>query len=419
MGCGASAVKEQPPQFGAVGSAASLAKWKRTHQSQPKLVECSLPTAIEKPNASDKEALEEVETNCGSLTDEAYSQTQSRPVSRESMVSASDSHLSEHEMKRRQLRLQMSKACALAAKSGDLMAALQQVRSQSQAPTTCNIAPPTAPPSSGHFSRKKKSPSKPSNEEQEPQLGNVDLDAIKRKAAAALFSNPGFVNGFLRDSTLAANDQAQKEDLIESSKRKLAAHLERCAEAGTLEKMLEESMEGASKPKSSEQISKDTSNDLEIVRQKAANILEASASSGLLEQIMVEKTKSDEDEQLRQKGASALIKAFSSGTLDNILAASMSKKADDNIVPAIQQRAASSLVNAARSGSLADAFSTIKARENARKALESACFNGSLEKMVTNSLQQTKETKVNEIENVEKIRQKAQASLQEFLRSAA
>eukprot|EP00746_Dinoflagellata_sp_MGD_P000477 gnl/MRDRNA2_/MRDRNA2_100850_c0_seq1.p1 gnl/MRDRNA2_/MRDRNA2_100850_c0~~gnl/MRDRNA2_/MRDRNA2_100850_c0_seq1.p1 ORF type:complete len:419 (+),score=106.09 gnl/MRDRNA2_/MRDRNA2_100850_c0_seq1:81-1337(+) len=418
MGCGASAVKEQPVQSGPVGSAASLAKWKRTQQTQPKLVECSLPTSIEQPKANDKEALLEVETNCGSSTDEAYSETQSRPVSRESMVSDSASLLSDHEMKCRQLRLQMSKACALAAKSGDLMTALQQVRAKPQPSTKCTIAPPTAPASSRRFSRKKTTPSK-----QEPGPGNADLDTIKAKAAVGLvglLANPEAARGLFasRDSNQAPNQEAQKD--IESLKKRISEHLQRCSEAGTLEHMLQESMECTSKAKDSEQLSKDTSNHLDIVRQKAAKILEQSVTSGTLQKVMTqelsERTKSDDYEHLRQRGASALMNALSSGSLESVLAASMSKKADDNGVTAIRQRAASSFVNAAQSGNLADALHTITVRENARKALEEAYSNGSLNEVVTSSLQEKKEVEGND---VEKIRQKAQASLQAFLASAA
>jgi hypothetical protein len=473
MGCGASAVREQLPQAGPVGSAASLAKWKRTQKSQLKVVECSLPASIDPSKAVEKEAASEVDTNCGaSSTDEA----QSRPESRESNVSTRDSQLADNEMLCRQLRLQMSKACLSAAKSGQLAAALQQSREEPKSTTECIIAPPTAPPSAARFSRKKTTPSKASvapakaqdgSEVQKSETSSIDLDAIKKKTLASLedlaTDQEAFV-GLLKSckQEQAPNGNSNVDDLRKS----LAATLQKSAEDGVLERMLEESMmEATSEPKDSKQVSQDptmksTSNDLDAIKQKAAKVLEEAVSSGTFAErvvaptnndvekirqkaarvltnavtsgtlendmpsvLMTAKPKSDDAEDVRQKAVSALQKVFSSGSLDQAFPVA-SSSIDDKVVTGIRQRAAVSLFKAAQSGSLEGALSTMTVVDTARTCLEDALRNGRLDEGITNVVQKKTQSMPLNAEGksngeVEKIRLKAQASLEDFLRRSA
>lgn len=135
MGCGASAIKEQPLHSGPVGSARSLAQWKRGQQGQTRLVDCSFPTSNADVKAAKEDTPSEVETSFGGCsTDGAPTEcSQSRPASRESMATNEAAQVPVEEIKCKQLRLQMSKACVMAAQSGVLAAAFQQVGTATQA----------------------------------------------------------------------------------------------------------------------------------------------------------------------------------------------------------------------------------------------------------------------------------------------
>jgi len=230
-----------------------------------------------------------------------------------------------------------------------------------------------------------------------------ELDSIKRKAVtslAALASDQEASEGFLASSTSvqAANRAVHDEDL-ESIKRRLAASLEICSRTGSLESMLQETMKATSKRKDSEH---STSPNLNIIRQKAVSVLEKAASCGLLEKAVMS-SMSD------------------AGNPDKSLTP-LRKKGEDNAVRDIRERAASCFLKAGQSGSLGQALSAVAKREENRDRirgyLEEAVRNGSLESVVTNACnQKTQYVEKQDDVELEKIRQKAQASLEAFLRT--
>jgi len=447
MGCGASAVREEVPQSGPVGSAASLARWKRNQPSQTKIVECSLPTV--------KGVQEEVETNCGeSSLGEACSEAPSRPVSRESTIS--DQTRDQLDNRSTQLRLQVSKACVLAAQSGALAAALQQVRSSTQPKAPC-ITAPSSQPNSRRPSRKK-----PQTQEADPKTEELrakevlengmkkmsseseagkpteDIEVIKAKAVACLegvASNPRAFDGLL--AAKAQHEAAQQVNMDISSIRKRAAErLELMCGQGTLESMLEESMKATSRPGSgacSKAVSKEmtkSSDDLEAIRQKAVSILEKAVDSGMLDSDigprsssssspMTTGTNGEDIELIRQRAASCLAKAAESGCLEKAMIPMT--KVDDDTIKDVRLRIGSSILKAAASGSLDSALSIVfekkqaeeMNRERVRSCLETCAWNGSLENAVGEALK----SKTQHNDEIERIRQKTKAVLEGFLQA--
>lgn len=240
MGCGASAVQQQLPESGPVGSATALARWKRDQQPQ---------AWICKAQEAKKDETSDVETNSGVISLDGISESPTEEESRlldgheaiafdessrreqlrlqieRGFISAAESGelqraLQEVQETRRrqemqepsrceQLRLQMSKGFALAAESGELERALQEIRPRSQAKTVRIVAPPDQP----HFRRTSK--------KKTLTAGEFGADAKIRDTES---TEPSELNNH--------------KHTPRSIKKKVVDSLERCSIEGSLESLV-------------------------------------------------------------------------------------------------------------------------------------------------------------------------------------
>jgi len=445
MGCGASAVREHPLQSGPVGSARSLAQWKRNQHGQPKVVDCSLPPSIADVKAANEAAPSEVETNCGGCsTDGAPTEgSQSRPASREAMLAdtmVADGVIqaSADEIRCKQLRLRMSKTCVMAAKSGDLAAAFQQISTQSSKPEgkaveidalrelllqgaedgtlenaldmrdgtatqpkKVQIVAPLEKPSSRRPSR-----NKTAKTVEKLQTDTDKLQELKQKTKASLEN--GLMNDFKREESmhassrppLATNRSTEAVDL-DGIKKRAVQSLEQLCKQGSLNSLLQESLESTSRPGASNvavSAGMGAVGELEHIRTKVISCLEKAAASGSLEAAVSSSLVqgSNKLEHVRQKAVSCLMSAMHSGdfekNLENIRRERSpdAPKASDDTVKQIKQRVAVSVFKATKSGGLAGALNDVMSKSAAlenqkmkiRSHLEKAVLNGGLEKAI-------------------------------------
>jgi len=236
MGCGASAVRDQPPQSGPVGSATQLARWKRNHPGQTKVVECPLPTSLPL-KASDEKAPSEVDTNCGASSNDAYSnEAQSRPESRESQVLDGDAQLCAHELQCKRLRLLMSRAVVQAAQSGVLTDALQNSQPIRQLQVTSVVAPPGKPsPRKKRPGQKKTVPIAEDKLPTQTPKDSNDPEYIRTTAAQCLIS--AMESGVL-PSVLAPMAKTEDDKVVQGIRQRAAQSLINAMESGVLESKL-------------------------------------------------------------------------------------------------------------------------------------------------------------------------------------
>lgn len=420
-------MQEQPPQAGPVGSATSLARWKRDQRSQTKIVECPVPSSTTDIKAVVEKAPSDVDTNCGaSSIDQASNESQSRPASRASLAGNEYAD----DMKLGHLRLLMGKACVQAAQSGDLAVALQQVQSVGAGAPPKNIMAPPGKPTTRRPSRK----TAPSSDQKTKE---DEMESIKMKVKEVLIScaTDGGLDKLLPksgNSTSRPVEEAKGSEIDSVRQRALSA-LVKAASSGSLDRATEtdsdidsirqralSSLMNAVSSGSLEttlnslSLTSKKQDDVGSMRLKALSRLEKAAASGELEEFVTPMMKTNEIglEHMRQKTASSLVNAPESGIKS--VPVPEATKDENEVLMDIRQRIAGSFVKAAKSDRLHNALNALHLREKLRLNLVQAAQNGCLELAVKETV---KNSPAQNTEQIERIRQKAQASLEVFLKA--